>query len=59
MAMTKVLIIDDDRKHSELLQTYFKRFGINLICAYDANEGFRKLQEMMSEEARLQTGMYY
>ena len=41
--MTKVLIIDDDRKHSELLQTYFKRFGINLVCAYDANEGFRKL----------------
>ena len=41
--MTKVLIIDDDRKHSELLQTYFKRFGINLICAHDANEGFRKL----------------
>ncbi len=41
--MTKVLIIDDDRKHSELLQTYFKRFGITLVCAYDANEGFRKL----------------
>jgi DNA-binding response OmpR family regulator len=31
--MTKVLIIDDDRKHSELLQAYFKRFGINLSCA--------------------------
>jgi len=41
--MTKVLIIDDDRKHSELLQTYFKRFGINLVCAFDAAEGFRKL----------------
>jgi OmpR family response regulator RpaB len=41
--MTKVLIIDDDRKHSELLQEYFKRFGINLVCAYDADEGFRKL----------------
>jgi DNA-binding response OmpR family regulator len=41
--MTKVLIIDDDRKHSELLQTYFKRFGINLVCALDADEGFRKL----------------
>ena len=41
--MTKVLIIDDDRKHSELLQTYFKRFGINLVCALDAEEGFRKL----------------
>jgi len=41
--MTKVLIIDDDRKHSELLQAYFKRFGINLVCAFDADEGMRKL----------------
>ena len=41
--MSKVLIIDDDRKHSELLQAYFKRFGIQLVCAHDANEGFRKL----------------
>ena len=41
--MSKVLIIDDDKKHSELLQAYFKRFGINLVCAYDAAEGFRKL----------------
>ena len=42
-AMTKVLIIDDDRKHSELLQAYFKRFGVNLVCAVDADDGFRKL----------------
>jgi DNA-binding response OmpR family regulator len=41
--MSKVLIIDDDRKHSELLQAYFKRFGINLVCALEAEEGFRKL----------------
>jgi DNA-binding response OmpR family regulator len=41
--MTKVLLIDDDRKHSELLQAYFKRFGINLVCAGDATEGFKKL----------------
>ena len=41
--MSKVLLIDDDRKHSELLQAYFKRFGINLVCAVDADEGFRKL----------------
>ncbi len=41
--MAKVLIIDDDRKHSELLRTYFKRFGINLVCALEAEEGFRKL----------------
>ena len=41
--MTKVLLIDDDKKHSELLQAYFKRFGINLVCAYEAESGFRLL----------------
>ncbi|MGB5165718.1 MAG: response regulator transcription factor [Woeseiaceae bacterium] len=41
--MKKVLLIDDDRKHSELLQAYFKRFGLNLICAANADEGFRKI----------------
>ncbi len=41
--MSKVLIIDDDRKHSELLEAYFKRFGIKLICALEAEDGFRKL----------------
>ena len=41
--MSKVLLIDDDRKHSELMQAYFKRYGINLVCAYDAEEGFKKL----------------
>jgi DNA-binding response OmpR family regulator len=41
--MAKVLLIDDDRKHSELMQAYFKRFGIALVCAYDADEGFKKL----------------
>lgn len=42
-AMAKVLLIDDDRKHSALMQAYFKRFGINLVCAYDSVEGFKKL----------------
>ena len=42
--MTKVLIIDDDEKHNELLQKYFKRFGINLSCAGEATEGLKKLQ---------------
>ena len=41
--MTKVLLIDDDRKHSELMQAYFKRYGINLLCAYDSIEGFKLL----------------
>jgi len=43
-AMAKVLLIDDDQKHSQLLQAYFKRFGIQLLCAGDANEGLRKLR---------------
>jgi DNA-binding response OmpR family regulator len=42
-AMTKVLLIDDDRKHSDLMRAYFKRYGINLVCAYDSVEGFKKL----------------
>ncbi len=42
-AMAKVLLIDDDRKHSALMQAYFKRYGINLVCAYDSVEGFKKL----------------
>jgi DNA-binding response OmpR family regulator len=41
--MAKVLLIDDDRKHSELLKNYLKQFGIRLECAGDADEGFRKL----------------
>lgn len=41
--MVKVLLIDDDRKHSELMQAYFKRYGINLSCAHDSVEGFKKL----------------
>ena len=41
--MTRVLLIDDDRRHSELLRAYCKRFGIDVDCAYDASEGLRKL----------------
>lgn len=41
--MAKVLIIDDDQKHSQLLQAYFKRFGIKLSCAINAEQGFKKL----------------
>lgn len=42
-SMSKVLIIDDDKKHSELLRAYFERFGIKLTCAFDAEDGFKKL----------------
>ncbi len=41
--MIKVLLRDDDRKHSELLKAYLKQFGITLECAGDADEGLLKL----------------
>ncbi len=41
--MTTVLLIDDDRRHSELLRTYLGRFGIDLICAPDADSGLARL----------------
>jgi DNA-binding response OmpR family regulator len=41
--MAKVLLIDDDKKHSDLLKNYLEQFGIALDCAGDANEGMRKL----------------
>ncbi len=44
--MSKVLIIDDDKKHSALLKSFFERFGIKLTCAYDAEEGFKKLAQI-------------
>jgi DNA-binding response OmpR family regulator len=44
--MARVLLIDDDRKHSELLKNYLKQFGITLECAGDATEGMRKLARM-------------
>jgi len=44
--MIKVLLIDDDRKHSELLKAYLKKFGISLECAGEAEEGLRKLSRV-------------
>lgn len=41
--MAKVLLIDDDKKHSDLLKNYLQQFGIVLECAGDADEGMRKL----------------
>ncbi|MDH4072508.1 MAG: response regulator transcription factor [Gammaproteobacteria bacterium] len=41
--MVKLLLIDDDRKHSELLKNYLKQFGMTLECAVNAEEGLRKL----------------
>ena len=42
--MTTLLLIDDDRKHCDLLQAYFKRFDIRLLTAGDADAGLRLLR---------------
>jgi DNA-binding response OmpR family regulator len=41
--MPRVLLIDDDRRHSELLKSYLGRFGIELDCAPDAESGLARL----------------
>jgi DNA-binding response OmpR family regulator len=38
-----VLLIDDDRRHSELLRTYCRRFDIDVDCAFDGEQGLRRL----------------
>ena len=44
--MAKVLLIDDDKKHSELLKAYFERFDIKLTCAFNAEDGFKKMARL-------------
>jgi DNA-binding response OmpR family regulator len=39
----RVLLIDDDRRHSELLSTYCRRYDIEVECAYDGEAGLRRL----------------
>ena len=41
--MIKVLLIDDDRRHSELLSTYCQRFEIEVDSAFDGEQGLRRL----------------
>ncbi|NNF61307.1 MAG: response regulator transcription factor [Gammaproteobacteria bacterium] len=41
--MTRVLLIDDDERHSQLLREYFKRYGIELDCAPEADSGLAQL----------------
>lgn len=43
-AVVKVLLIDDDRRHSELLQEYCRRFGIRVDSVHDGEEGLRRLE---------------
>jgi DNA-binding response OmpR family regulator len=39
----RVLLIDDDRRHSELLSAYCHRYDIEVDCAYDGESGLRRL----------------
>ncbi|MDH4110659.1 MAG: response regulator transcription factor [Gammaproteobacteria bacterium] len=41
--MTRILLIDDDERHSQLLKAYLARFGMRLDWAPDAESGFAKL----------------
>lgn len=41
--MIRVLLIDDDRRHSELLSAYCHRYDIEVDCAYDGESGLRRL----------------
>ena len=41
--MIHVLLIDDDRRHSELLQSWCQRSGITVECAFDGEQGLRRL----------------
>jgi OmpR family response regulator RpaB len=39
----RALLIDDDRRHSELLRAYCDRFDIEVDCAFDGEQGLRRL----------------
>lgn len=48
--MSKILLIDDDEKLGELLQSFFGRFDLNLLTAHDPETGLKMLD---SEEPDL------
>ncbi len=41
--MIRILLIDDDRRHSELLGAYCRRFDIEVDCAFDGESGLARL----------------
>lgn len=41
--MIRVLLIDDDRRHSELLAAYCQRCDIEVDCAFDGDQGLKRL----------------
>jgi len=43
--MTRILLIDDDDRHSRLLQNYLQRYAIDLDCAGESVQGMKLLGE--------------
>jgi DNA-binding response OmpR family regulator len=43
--MIRVMLIDDDRRHSELLAAYCLRHDIQVMCFFDGEQGLRRLSE--------------
>ena len=41
--MIHVLLIDDDRRHSELLRSWCARHDVEVDCAFDGEQGLRRL----------------
>ena len=41
--MIHVLLIDDDRRHSDLLRSWCQRHDIDVDCAFDGEQGLRRL----------------
>ncbi len=42
--MSKILLIDDDKKLGELLQSFFSRFDLDLLVALDPESGLKLLE---------------
>ncbi|MEL7448955.1 MAG: response regulator transcription factor [Pseudomonadota bacterium] len=47
--MTTVLLVDDDRRHTELLSEYLERFEMNVLSARHAEECFRMLGDVQPD----------
>ncbi len=47
--MNKLLLIDDDERHSALLKTYLGRYDIDLECAPEAESGLAKFNDVDPE----------
>ena len=49
MAAASILIIDDDTEFVELTKTILEAQQYDVICAYDAHEGFARLEECIPD----------